>query len=357
MSKKTIWIGVDVGKSFCVAAIDMPGIEGRCPRCKVTELPSFEFDNTLSGLKKMLRWADKLCKAYLTQNELAEDTVELRLIMESTGIYSRNLERFILETRPELQPVIENATILRSYRQSLNLKNETDFLDAKGIAYYGGDRQPEARQRSAVFYQTLAEMCRMRNFYSVQLTAYKNMHESLNEPMLKRMDTSVIQVLKTKIEELTSEIKKFVNEHEELRQQMNIMITMPGIAILSAAILLGELGSFKDFSSRNEIGAFCGLNPMRKDSGTSIRKSRLSKKGSALARKILYMNSTRAVQLDPYLKAFYDRLISNGKRPQTARCACMRKLLTILRSMVANNQPYNQQYFFQKKTEKTIKTA
>lgn len=49
---------------------------------------------------------------------------------------------------------------------------------------------------------------------------------------------------------------------------MNIMITMPGIAISSTVILLGEFGPFKDFSSRNETGAFvastqCGKTPVQ----------------------------------------------------------------------------------------------
>ena len=173
----------------------------------------------------------------------------------------------------------------------------------------------------------------------------QNFYESLQTPMLKRMDTATIKVLNDKIDDLTREIQKFVREHEELRQQTEIMVSMPGIAILSAAIILAEIGPFRDFSNRNQIGAFCGLNPKQKISGTSINRSKLSKAGSSFARKIFYWDSTQAIKHDPYLADFYQRLIAKGKSPKTAKCACMRKVLTILRAMIASNRKYSPELF------------
>ena len=353
MEKKDIWIGTDVGKKNCVAAVDFPTAGSSFSRRKVADLPAFEFENSLVGVKKMLRWIDRLTKEYCQENNIPANIVEHHFLMESTGCYSRQLEGFILETRPTLKPIIENAALIHSYRKSLNLKNETDFLDAKGIAYYGSDRQPEYRQKNPEIYRTLAEMCRLRELYVTQLGALQNFYESLQMPMLKRMNTATIKMLNSKIDDLTREIQKFVREHEELRQQAEIMVSMPGIAILSASITLAEIGPLRDFSNRNQIGAFCGLNPKQKISGTSIHRSKLSKAGSSLARKILYLDSTQAVKIDPYLAEFYHRLIVNGKSPKTAKCACMRKMLTILRAMVAANRRYTPELF----TKKLQKTA
>lgn len=66
------------------------------------------------------------------------------------------------------------------------------------------------------------------------------------------------------------------------------------------------------------------------------------------SRKILYLDSTQAVKIDPYLAEFYHRLIVNGKSPKTAKCACMRKMLTILRAMVAANRRYTPELFTKK---------
>ena len=345
MEKKDIWIGIDVGKNTCVAAVDFPKVGTTFQRRKVVDLPVLEFENTLTGVKKMLRWVDRLTKEYCQNNHLAEESVELHLLMESTGIYSRQLEGVILGTRPTLKPIIENAALIHSYRKSLNLKNETDFLDAKGIAYYGSDRQPEYRPKNPKIYETLAEMCRLRDHLVIQAGSMKNFYESLQTPMLKRLETAAIKVLNKKIEELTREIQKFVEAHDELRHQVEIMVSMPGIAVLSAAIILAEVGPFYDFSNRNQIGAFCGLNPQQKISGVSICHSKLSKAGSSLVRKILFLNSTQAIKHDPYLAEFYNRLISRGKSPKTAKCACMRKMMTILRAMIAADRKYSPELF------------
>ncbi len=214
MEKKDIWIGTDVGKINCVAAVDFPTVGTTFYRRKVIDLPTFEFENSLVGVRKMLRWVDRLIKEYCQNNDLPAAAVEAHFLMESTGIYSRQLEGYILETRPTLNPIIENAALIHSYRKSLNLKNETDFLDAKGIACYGSDRQPEYRQKNPEIYQTLAEMCRLRELYVTQVGAMQNFYVSLQTPMLKRLDTATINVLNSKIDELTREIQKFVREHE-----------------------------------------------------------------------------------------------------------------------------------------------
>jgi len=341
MSNRSVWIGLDVGKSNCVAAVDFPAFEDRVDRRKVMELPTLEFTNSQGGINKMLRWYDKLEKEYLASCGEPELVIEPRVVMESTGIYSRQIEGYILSSRPTLRPVIENAMLIKSFRMSLNLKNETDFIDAKAIAYYGTERQPELKIKSEKMYQELCGMCRLHDFYVTEMTAYRNMHEGLNSAMLKRMDTSIIKHLEKKLKELNSEMRKFVREHEEIRQELEIMVTMPGVAFLSAATLIGEFGSMKNYATRNKISAMSGLNPLVKESGTSVRRYRLSKKGSPLARRMLYLNCTQALTHDPHLKRFYDTLLARGKKPLQGRCACMRKILLMLRAMVINNQPYN----------------
>ena len=308
MSKKSVWIGIDVGKETCVAAVDFPNFESKIQRKKVMDLDVIEFKNSQGGVNKMLRWYDRLEKLYLAKCSVENLSLEPRVVMESTGIYSRQIEKYILSVRATLQPVIENAMLIKSFRLSLNLKNETDFIDARAIAYYGSERTPKRKIKAEKEYQELCELCRLHDFYVEELTACKNMHKGLQSGTLKRMDTSVIKFMEKKLDELKRLMKRFVNDHPNIRQEVEIMITMPGVAFLSAVTLLGEFGSLKNYKTRNKLSAMSGLNPLIKESGTSIRKYRLSKKGSRLARRILYLNSTQAVRLAPHLNAFYNRL-------------------------------------------------
>lgn len=349
MSTKIFWIGLDVAKRDFVAALDFPGGKEFSDKRSVADLPSKEFENSEVGCKKFLKWLDKEVAGI--ESEVSFE-IELRVVMESTGIYSRNLEGFILEQRPALQPSIVNAALTAAFRNSLNLKNKTDDIDAKAIARYGTERNPESSQSSQKSYSELCELCRLRDFYTVQSTSMRNMHETLQSPMLKRMNTDTQKKLERKIDDLEREIKKYVREHEELRREVEILDSMPGIGIINATMLLAELGSLKDYSTRNKLAAMAGMNPINSFSGSSIRRSKLSKQGPPLARKYLFLVAMHAVNKIPELKNFHDRLIAKGKKPMTAQCACMRKILLILRAMVIENR-----LFGEKNQEKVEKMA
>ncbi len=63
--------------------------------------------------------------------------------------------------------------------------------------------------------------------------------------------------------------------------------------------------------------------------------------GRGDVRAVLYMAAVTAVQFNPVLKAFYDRLLAANKAKKVALTAVMRKLLTILNAMVRTNKPWN----------------
>lgn len=353
MGLKTIWIGLDVSKKEFVACTDFPPVDGFHEKKNVEGLSTQTFENSKIGVSKFLRYLDSQSisfeNAYRSKFALEEKaelpfSLEPRVLMESTGPYSRNLEGFFLESRPSLRPVIVNAALIASFRTSLNLKNKTDQLDAKAIARYGTERTPEFKIISRKIYAALCELCRFRDFYTVHTTALRNLQGTISEPMLKRMNTATLKHYEKKIDDLERQIKKFIREHEELRREVEIMDSMPGIGVISAATLVAELGSFKDYSTRNKLAAMAGMNPLLCHSGSSIRKSKLSKQGSPLVRKYLYLAAMSAVNRVPELKTFHNRLIAKGKKPMTAQCACMRKILLILRSMVIENRPYQQNF-------------
>ena len=93
--------------------------------------------------------------------------------------------------------------------------------------------------------------------------------------------------------------------------------------------------------SAKELSALSGLAPRIIESGSSVHSSYLSRRSSGRLRQILYLDSVPGVPKIPVLQEFHQRLIGKGKKKMTARCACMRKMLLILRSMVVHNTPFN----------------
>jgi transposase len=99
---------------------------------------------------------------------------------------------------------------------------------------------------------------------------------------------------------------------------------------------LPELGQL----TNKEISALVGVAPFCRDSGTQKGK-RTTWGGRTQVRSILYMAALSAVQYNPPLKAFYNRLLMKGKTKKVALVACMRKLLTVANSMLRNNTEWN----------------
>jgi transposase len=94
-------------------------------------------------------------------------------------------------------------------------------------------------------------------------------------------------------------------------------------------IELPELGKL----NRHKIAALAGVAPLNRDSGT-MRGKRTVWGGRTKVRAVLYMAALVASRHNPVIADFYKRLLDAGKAKKVALVACMRKLLTILNSMM-----------------------
>jgi transposase len=94
------------------------------------------------------------------------------------------------------------------------------------------------------------------------------------------------------------------------------MLTTPGIGETSASQILGELAVLPHTLDARQWVAFAGLDPRQFTSGNSVeKKPRISRGGSRHLRRALYMPALVAIRHEPYLRAFYQRLLARWKSP------------------------------------------
>ncbi len=96
---------------------------------------------------------------------------------------------------------------------------------------------------------------------------------------------------------------------------------------------LPELGKL----NRQQIAKLAGVAPINNDSGQSIGK-RKTAGGRSGVRRTLYMATLVATRFNPRIKEYYQRLLAKGKVKKVALTAAMRKLLTILNTLVSTDQ-------------------
>jgi len=146
-----------------------------------------------------------------------------------------------------------------------------------------------------------------------------------------------IEVLRERIGDIDHDIESKLDTHEVGK----LLTTIPGIGPTTAARLIAVLGNPADFVDAAALAAYAGVVPGLRQSGKKAPSSaRLTPIGNASLRAKLYMPTLTAVRLNPWLKAFYERLRARGKPAKVALLAAMRKLLAAVYSVAKHRQPF-----------------
>ena len=117
------------------------------------------------------------------------------------------------------------------------------------------------------------------------------------------------------------------------------LLTIPEISTVTVATVLGETGDLGHFRSAAALIKFAGLNLYSVSSGTFCGRTRISKRGRPLLRKIIFLAALRLSKEGRPLNEFHDRLVDRLAKPQVA-IACSRKLLRLIYAMVRDRTDY-----------------
>jgi len=121
--------------------------------------------------------------------------------------------------------------------------------------------------------------------------------------------------------------------------EVSLVDSLPGVGEYSAAALMVEIEDIRRFASPNHQASYFGLHPVLKQSGDKAA-FRMSKKGRASMRAILYMCAQTAVMHDAHLKAIYHRHRSKGKNHKQAIGVIMHKLSRMIWGVLTSKHPY-----------------
>ena len=119
------------------------------------------------------------------------------------------------------------------------------------------------------------------------------------------------------------------------------LLTIPGIGVVCAAGILGEIGDVSRFDSASKIVAFAGCDPSVFESGEfEGTRAHLSKRGSPYLRWYLWVAADRARRFDPALRDYYQKKRAEGKCHKVAVSAVVRKLCAIVYAVLRDGKPY-----------------
>ena len=152
-----------------------------------------------------------------------------------------------------------------------------------------------------------------------------------------------IKSLSSKILMLDSQIKEekqFLIDNYE-NDQLELFDPLKGIGIYTAIGALIEIEDVTRFVSASKMSSYFGVHPVFKQSGDGSAKVRMSKKGRASYRSLMYMAAHNVAMHNPFFKSIYAAQRAKGMGHNQALGVIMHKLTRIIYGMLTSNTPFD----------------
>jgi transposase len=122
-----------------------------------------------------------------------------------------------------------------------------------------------------------------------------------------------------------------------------LLQSVRGVGPRLAEAVVVHLDDPHRFKSAAQVASYAGLVPKQFDSGTMKRAGRITRRGPALLRGLLVEVAWIVYRLNPWAKAFVDRVSRGMKsRKRIAIVALARKLLVMLWAMLRDGTPWRE---------------
>lgn len=303
MHSKGCRAGVDVSKASLDACAESPAGERRG-----------KFENNEAGHRALIQWLGK----------------KARVCLEATGVY--HLQLCLALRRAGVEVMVVNPRVARDFAKALSVRTKTDRVDAWTLLEYLRRMEFVAWEAPGAEVLELRDLARrLDDLVQVASDEKKRKHAfaAAGASRLVRKDVDIlIGQLGKRIELMEKNAVALIEKYSWLRDRFRALLTIKGVGVRTAVLLLAELVPLDPTMTVRELVAYAGLDPRQEDSGSSVHKQpRISRVGNARLRAMLFLPAMTLASHDANARHFRDRLVARGKKKMQAIVAVMRKLL------------------------------
>lgn len=311
-------VGIDVAKAKLDVALQL--LNGKW-RTKVVS-------NSSAGWDQLRTWL------------AGHGVTRAHVCMEATNVYWEGVAEQLADLGFKVSVV--NPARIKEFAKSLGVRTKTDAVDAKVIAQFCAERNPEAWQVPSRAVRNLRALVARREALVDLCTQEKCRLETATNAPVRQNIEKVIVYLEQQIREIEARIKKDVDDDPTLAQQGKLLESVPGFGPATIGQVLSRYGGELRFGKSRQAVAYAGLDVSQRESGTSVKgKPRLSKQGHSSFRAALYMPAVTVMSRTPWGKAFASRLLAAGKPKKLVLGAIMRKMVAIAYGVLKSGRPFD----------------
>lgn len=302
MENSSTFVGIDVSKAQLDVCVHPTGARN-------------SFTNDPTGIGSLIEWLRPF-KATL-------------IVLEATGKLERELARTL--ANEELAFYIANPRQVRDFARASGQLAKTDSIDASLLADFAEVMRPKIRDLPDQASWDLKDLIARRRQLIAMIVIENNRLDRASKAIAPGI-VKVVRCLNKQLKNVDQDLDAMIERNSVWQANQQILQSAPGIGPVTSRTLIAEMPELGTLD-RKQIAALAGVAPFNCDSGT-LKGKRFIWGGRAAVRSALYMAALVASRRNVVIKTFYTKLRNAGKPPKVALVACMRKLLTILNSML-----------------------
>ncbi len=329
-------VGLDISKSTFDASF---GVILTSNQYKVIRTKKFK--NTPAGVKAFLVWLEQ----NRAKNKL--EKTDFKILMEVTGVYHESVLYSLY--RNGYQACLELGARVKHYLNAIGQKSKNDKKDSIGINRMACELSPKLWKPICENILNIRSLLRHRKGLVKSKTRLENQLHANRYSEVK--DPEVEKSLKKLIEQLKKEIKRIEIRAAQLsksdadfhRKVLQITKSVFGLGFISVLTVISETNGFQEFRNRKQLESYAGLDIVENSSGVFSGKTKISKKGNANIRTVLYMSVLTIVRskTKPYYNLYSRLMERNGGISKKANIAVQRKLLLIIYTLWKKDEAFD----------------
>jgi transposase len=248
---------------------------------------------------------------------------------ESTGPYEEPLADECLAKGVKAARL--DAWGTRRFAESQGRIEKTDRIDCEMIRDYAASLKDEkihfVKPRSEAHRRLKNAVSVRKNLLKARSIVY-NQLEHIGDRASRRHVESALAKLDREIEKIEAECDRAIEEDEAMKSLSRRFLEVKGVGPCLVRAVLAYCPDIGDFNQKS-IAKLCGNAPLDHESCTIMGKAR-PRRGRSDLKKALYMSAVSACRSNHVLRAFYQRLVANGKPSKVALIAVARRIAIVL---------------------------
>lgn len=333
MKKYELIIGIDVSKlKLDVCFLPIPSVK---PHSYMV------IENNRKGMNKMLREVKKITR----------NLNNVLFCFENTGLYGMYLSHFLSELGADFWEV----PAIEIKRAKGITRGKSDKVDSRDIAFYAHTHlhkiKLSAFPEEDILKLKLLITEREKLVKSIQMFERTNEVEGFIDKKITRVVLSsnrkTIRQLKKVLREIDDKIKVIVKANQKIREQNQLIQTVPGVGPQTAIYLIIATKCFSSFSNWRKMACYAGVAPFEYSSGSSIRgRTKVNHLADKKLKSLLTMCALSAKKHDKEIAYYYERKLKQGKAPMLVMNAIKCKVLSRVFAVIKRETPFVNTYKF-----------